>query len=418
MTKNDASWKQIFDQLSIVDKVEQDGFFDISADQIKEFGHREPRLMTKFDYEQSIPPTLKDNGLSILAIQNGLYRLAQTNPYLKISEELPEKITSVSFPGDIISLDPFEITTESNALDIAYLSGILDEVFAEQTKLTIRGSFSRGVDFSFSLRNIKQDPIQYDVKGVGIEIDSGYEGNSSINLIEAKIGGRNNLNIRQLLYPELYWRMNIKGKKELRSYILFYQQPVFRFIPFIYEEDNFYVDQTKEMAFKIKAHAHFDFHKIEYNDEELVNHDAPFPQADRFEKVVIILSKISGYGSVSKSDLQEDLSSDLGLSGRQTDYYFNVLKWLKVADYQDGEIALTPLGEKIEELEYYDKMKKLAEIVFSERIFNIALKSGIEAIPDKLFTEKWRMGSEDSATIPRRKHTVKMWLEFFEEVFE
>jgi len=418
MTKNDGAWKQIFDQLNVMDEVEQKGFFDISANQIKEFGNREPRLMTKFDYEQSIPPTLKNNQLSILAIRNGLYRIAQTNPYLKIDEELPEKIISVDFPDDIISLDPFEITTESNALDIAYLSGIMDEVFEEKTRLTIRGSFSRGVDFNFSLQDIKNNSIQYDVQGVGIEIDSGYEGNSSLNLIEAKIGGRNNLNIRQLLYPELYWRVNIQGKKELRNYILFYQQPIFRFIPFIYDKDSFYVDQSKERAFKIKTGELFDFHQIEYKEPELVNYDAPFPQADRFDKVVIIMSKISEYGSVAKSDLQEDLSSDLGLSERQTDYYFNVLKWMKVADYQDGEISLTLLGKEIEELEYYDKMKRLAEIVFSEKIFNIALKSGIEAIPDNLFTEKWRVGSEDSATIPRRKQTVKMWIEFFEEVFE
>ena len=44
-TKNESTWKKLFDKYKIAKQIEDKGFCKIQAYQIKEF--REPRLMTK-----------------------------------------------------------------------------------------------------------------------------------------------------------------------------------------------------------------------------------------------------------------------------------------------------------------------------------------------------------------------------------
>jgi hypothetical protein len=138
ISKLNSCWNTVFDTLPVQAQVAANGFFDISARQIKEIGGEEPRLMTKMDFADSLPTVLSGNDLSILAIQNGLYRIAKTNPYVKIEERSKqEKI--ITMPSGYLTLDPFDISSESGALDIAHVSGILSEVFDEKKlDLTIR----------------------------------------------------------------------------------------------------------------------------------------------------------------------------------------------------------------------------------------------------------------------------------------
>jgi hypothetical protein len=59
----------------------------------------------------------------------------------------------------------------------------------------------------------------------------------------------------------------------------------------------------------------------------MLNYDAPFPQADSFDKVLIMLRIINSHmDEISKSDLEEKMGDyDLHTS-RQIDYYSNCLK--------------------------------------------------------------------------------------------
>lgn len=63
-TRNDAAWHLLFEKYDILHQIEQEGCFQISATQIKEF--REPRLMAKFDHIINLPKLFKQNKLSIL----------------------------------------------------------------------------------------------------------------------------------------------------------------------------------------------------------------------------------------------------------------------------------------------------------------------------------------------------------------
>lgn len=52
-TQNDMAWEKLFDKYNILDNIEHNGFFEITAKQINEF--REARLMTKFDHKSHLP---------------------------------------------------------------------------------------------------------------------------------------------------------------------------------------------------------------------------------------------------------------------------------------------------------------------------------------------------------------------------
>ncbi len=84
---NHVSWENIFAEYSILTTVKKSGYFDITADQIKAVDGKEARLMTKIDFRESLPKVMREEGLSILAIENGLYRIAKNDPFIDIKED-------------------------------------------------------------------------------------------------------------------------------------------------------------------------------------------------------------------------------------------------------------------------------------------------------------------------------------------
>lgn len=405
---NGAAWEKIFRELDVHGHIEKLGYFDITAPQIKKHGdHREPRLMTKVDFREHLPRIMADHGLSILAIGNGSYRIARTDPFIEVIETPPSSVTTVTFPNELLTLAPTAISSESGALDIAFVSGMLDQVFRERTVLTIRGRFRATIPFDFSLNG-----INYPVNGVQIEVDGGYEGAGSVNLVEAKIGSRNNINLRQLLYPELYWQKRVGGIKRIRSFIFYYQEPYFRFIPFVADGGRMFADHSAELAFAFaEPEDRFDLYAVEPRElDDLVNLDAPFPQADKFDKVLAMLTAIDSQGPAAK----RELTLDFDIVDRQIDYYFNTLRFMGLAESDRENIWLTGRGRKIARLPHRKKLQEMAKIIFSEPIFNRALKQGVDAVDSALFS-RWGMGG---STIPRRKKTVRSWIEYFRGALE
>ena len=121
-SKNEAAWKRLFEKHEILEKIKKYGVFEISSSEINRL--REARLMTKFDHRKNLPKIFKKNYLSILLVTGGSYLISQFKAY-KDFEEKETEITKVPFPSHIESIDYENITSESAALNCAYVSGIL-----------------------------------------------------------------------------------------------------------------------------------------------------------------------------------------------------------------------------------------------------------------------------------------------------
>jgi len=358
--------------------------------------------MTKVDFRENLPSVMSNDGLSILAIKNGLYRIAKNDPFIDINEKITTKIINIPTPKDIISINPFNIKSESGALDIAYISKMCEHTFEEESHLSIRGRLRGQLDF-----NIGSTP--YNIDGVQIEVDGGYEGLNNIHLIEAKIGFRNNINIRQLLYPQLYWEKETKKSKKIKSYVFYLHNNIFRFIPYVYDGKIGYANHSEEKAFRfIEPHSKFSMYHVAI-DETKIDGNVPFPQADKFEKVQDMLFVISQSDCINKYEL--NLEFDIVV--RQIDYYFNVLKWLKVCKEENECLILTETGKRIIELPFKKRLEELAKIVFSEPITNNFLHN--KPITDGMF-DKYNMSSE--STQRRRLQTVNAWINYFKDILE
>lgn len=397
----EEAWTALFNELPILSGIDRDGYFDIKADDIKKY--KEPRLMCKIDYKENTPAIMLANGLSILAINNGIYRIARNSPFISINELFTGSIEQIP-PPELITLDHENPSSESAALDIAYATGILDEVFQAQSKLTIRGRRRCDLDFRIGA-------VEYPVRGVQVEVDGGYETANSIHLIEAKLGSANNINIRQLLYPHRYWTNFLAFRKELYSYIFFYQEGIYRFIPFFADGDDYFVDHSREKLFRVvESTPRINLNSIRIQDGT-INKRAPFPQADKLDKVIAFILRVGCSETITK----EDISLMFDLVPRQIDYYSNAGIWLNLIDYdvQRQSFSLTEEGKLFVVLSYTNQIAKIATIVLSNSVFNYAFHHPLSELPSSIREEN---GLNTESTYKRRMVTVVSWLSHIKNV--
>lgn len=245
--KNDKAWNQIFDSLPIMNEIESCGHYDISAKDIKLFGSREPRLMCKIDNRNMLPYVMKRRSLGILAIRNGLYRIAKFDPFIDVNLRASgrNQPTVLAMPKHIMSLESGRLTSESAVLDAAKASGILEMMFGEEVDLTIRGRcYSPSFDLTI-------DNNKFEVSGVQVEIDGGYEGENYLNLVETKMEIPRTISLRQIAYPHLMWEQKLATRKEVRSFVCFYVAPTLHFVRAMHQYGKWILDAKSERKFNI-----------------------------------------------------------------------------------------------------------------------------------------------------------------------
>ena len=189
-------WEEIFADYNILDEIKENGYFKITADQIRVY--KEPRLMAKFDFSKQLPKIFKENDLGILPIRNGEYVIGKFNLFENIKNTKYEEINikKVELPSFIETIDPDNIYSESNALNVASLSGMFKDAFDEELYETIQGKMRTNTfDFIISSNKVENN---IEVNGAAIEIDGGYESKSKVVLVEAKNSMPEDFIIRQL----------------------------------------------------------------------------------------------------------------------------------------------------------------------------------------------------------------------------
>ena len=151
-TTNKEAWKLLFEKYNILEEINKNGFFKITAKEINEY--REARLMTKFDNSANLPDIFKDNDLAILPITSNSYMIAKFQPYMKYKKTEDEEIEKINFPSHIQSLDYNNITSEALAINCAYITQILEHFLDEEDLFpTINGKMGSG-NFEFKINKI------------------------------------------------------------------------------------------------------------------------------------------------------------------------------------------------------------------------------------------------------------------------
>ena len=414
MTKINSYWDNIFEKYKILDKIHNNGKFEISAAEINEF--KEARLMTKFDNASQLPKVFTDNKLSILPITRGNYVIAP----MKIFHDFPKiehsgEIFYLEFPEHIQSLSPDSITSEALALNAAYLSGILkDFIEDEQISPTINGRMSSST-FDFNITSsLSNEDVRINVNNAQIEIDAGYEGAEYLSIIEAKNHLADDFVIRQLYYPLRLWTNNLK--KQVKTIFMVYTNNMF----YLYEYK--FDDVQNYNSLKLSRFQRYSFEKMEISLEDIERIlqnvkvvqevSIPFPQADSFERVINLCELLY------KSDLtKNDITVEYGFDKRQTDYYINAGKYLDLIKERDGIVSLSSTGRNIMDKSPTRRQLGFVRQILQHAVFNDVLKTQLKTgsllskseIINKMKTYPL-FNVKGESTYTRRSSTISSWI--------
>ena len=416
MNKNDVAWEKIFDKYDILNEIEKNGKFEISAKDINKF--REARLMTKFDHKANLPKIFADNKLSILPISRGSYVISKFEAYSKF-ENINQEIVKARFPDYITSIDYDNITSEATAINCAYVSGIIyDFVQDEQLVPTVSGRMSSN-NFSFNIKNnLLEKDMLVEVENSQIEIDGGYEGINSLCLIEAKNALSDDFIIRQLYYPYRLWQNKID--KIVRPIFLVYSNGIYNLYEYEFEDINNYnslklIKQKNYIIENVNIEIS-DIIEVLNETNEIDEPEISFPQADNFGRV-INLCELLFQNEMTKDEITMNYDFD----SRQTNYYTDAGRYLGLIDKKRGEdgvrFFLTKRGKNLFKLKYRDRQLKYVEYILQHRPFRQAFNECLQnsEMPNKnrvveIMEESAIYNVQAKSTYERRASTITGWI--------
>ena len=416
MSKNDEAWEKLFREHEIFSRVERDGFFKISAAQIKKF--REPRLMTKFDHKINLPKIFSSNNLSILPVTRGDYLIGHFDTWQKF-EGIDSPIIRASLPQHLQTLDSENIFSEAVALNCAFASGIIaDFTGAEKIFPTVAGRMSSGV-FDFKINDTQKNFRRaVNVNNSQIEIDAAFEGKNFLTLLEAKRDLSEDFLIRQLYYPYRAWQNKIT--KPIKTIFLVYSNGIFYLREYFFEEPSNYnslrLVRQKRYSVENTRITLGDIQKILRDVPTNFEPPLPFPQADKFERVINICELLK-----EKILIRDEITAEYAFDERQTNYYVDAARYLGLLKKfrHKGTVAyeLSDSGRKILSQAFKARQLNYCQKILSHKVFADTFKIFLErgAMPSTAEivslmknSNLYRVDSE--ATFGRRASTIKGWL--------
>ena len=236
MSTTDVAWEKLFAEHEILSHVERDGFFIISAAQIKKF--REPRLMTKFDHKINLPKIFSSNELSILPVTSDNYLISHFEAWHNF-EPTNSPVIQVTLPEYLQSLAFNNIVNEKIALNCALASGIIADFTGDENIFpTAAGHMSSGT-FDFKVNDTRRNLSHaVHVNDLQIEFGTVLEGIKFLSLIETTLSLSDDFLIQRLYYP--YRALRNKVNKPIKPVVLVCANGIFCLHEYAFTEPENY----------------------------------------------------------------------------------------------------------------------------------------------------------------------------------
>ena len=420
--KNDAAWEELFEELSILDEIEKQGRFFITADQIRKY--REPRLMAKFDHQSHLPKLFQKHSLTILPVSRREYVIGHFDAYEK-QEPISSPIKQYRLPSYLESVNPSDIPSEEAALNCAFCSGILADFLGEEPIFPTVSGRRGSPKFFFRIRDKKTG--QYtgiEVERSQIEVDAAYEGMHSLALIEAKREISDDFLVRQLYYPYRMWQEKLI--KPVKPVFMVYSNDIFSFYQYRFEEPEIY----NSLILVNSARYTLENTKISRKDLEQVQKQTKiqpetgiFPQADSFPRVINLCEMVR-----DEALSRKEITAEYAFATRQTDYYSSAGIYLGLLEKKGKRgkerLFLTETGRQILALPYRERQLAFCRRILSHEIFHqgMAFYWRQGELPDRKTVVSMMKASSLSnkmgeSTMFRRAGTVTGWLSWICSLF-
>lgn len=422
LTKNDTAWLTLFARHDIVNAVDARGSFEISADQINTV--REARLMTKFDHLANLPTPFADNSLAILPKTRGTYVIGRFDAYQKVRYD--PKVTTIhtQFPTLLQSIDHSNLYSESAALNCAFVADILADLVGERVLPTVSGRMSTS-RFDFTVDN-RTGPLSIQVNNSQCEIDGGYESDNFFLLIEAKNQLVHDFLIRQLYYPYRLWQNKIT--KKVVPVFMTYSNDTFSFFKYEFQRLDHYnsLQLLEQRNYVITAGTvtMADLQHLLATVRIVPEPTIPFPQADRFDRVVDLLGLLL---TADTDTLDKDfITTNYDFDERQTNYYSTAGRYLGlISSDGHGQYEITREGRRVMALPHKSKYLALVSAILSHEVFHKALQQYFaqlspltrdQAVAIMKSCSIYNVNSEE--TYYRRAQSVVKWVEWIIDLVE
>jgi hypothetical protein len=359
MTKMDK-WDDVFRALGI-DCTKP--MYSVTADQIRQFAHEEPRLMASFDSAEKRPRAFKECGAFLLPVGSDRYVVVKGNGFhdLEPVETEPRRFAA-RLPFDMAMLAYG--TGETRHILHAYHSGLLSQFTGVREMYQTTAGKMRTGDFEFRVDGSPTVRVQ----GAGMEIDAGFEGRADVLLFEGKAHARTSFLVRQLYYP--YRVAREFTRKSVRAFFFVADPPEHTYTlweyawqdPLDYEairlvrKERYLIEEAEPPVDRFEA--------IEPEIDVV-------PQADDFQKVADFPLLVA-----SGIDTARKWAEHYGITSRQSSYYREASEAMGLVTKEDGRYALTPEGRRYVSMEPRERADLLAErilkIVLMNRVFKLA----------------------------------------------
>lgn len=408
--KVDEVWNKLDDKYNIVEEIKNNGSYKITADAIKEF--REPRLVTKFDTSSDKPKIFKDNKLDILPDTRGTYIIGEFSTHTRLKIDEDTKIKTVNIPPYIETYYDYSVTSESNALNIAYMSGMIDDVLNTTDKLisypTLSGRMGSG-SFDFKIKG-----FNFHVEKAQIEIDGSFENGDRVGIIEAKSKIPSNFNIRQLYYPYRVYSEIVE--KSVLPIFFTYSDSIYSFHIYNFKDKNRFdsIEKISQKNFVVNNNITLDINEVKRISQNSKKIDNPhtFPQADSMTRIINIIKNMNNSTSI------RDVTNFNNFAYRQGQYYLDALVYLGFVykNNSDRKYYFTDVGRKIKNLDNSPiRNKMIVEAILNNDIFKTAFDATIKngGNFDKSYVASLisnKVPNLGETTINRRASTVISWL--------
>ena len=395
---NDEARKIIFEKFDILGEIEKNWVYKIYANVISPI--REARLMTKFDHKENIPEIFVKNNLSILPINRWTYLIWHFETHENISYD-DRHIQNIEPRNDLESLDKNNLFSESLAINYALVSWMFTKLMDEIFEPTISWRMSSS-SFSFKVLDNESDSQRIiEVNNAQVEIDWWFESESKLMIIEAKMWKWDDFIIRQLYYP--YRLRKQKVKKEVVPVFMTVSNDVFTFFVYKFDDDNDYNSIKllfqKSFAINFEPITLQEVKDILWKVKKVPEPNAPFPQADDFEKVINLLEILQSW---EKSD--DELSEEYNFVIRQSHYYKNAAKYLWYANSEHWKpLKLTEKWVKLMELPRRKRILKIIEEILSHPVFNKSFSM--------FLSKNWDIKSSEIVEIMKSCNLKNIWEE-------
>lgn len=427
--KIDKKWVRIFEDYNVLDVIERDGLFKITAGEIKVY--REARLMTKFDFISSLPDVFYNNHLTIMPTRRGEYVIGHFDAYYEYEKAITDRqlITDrkeMPFPEWIESIDVGNVTSESTMMNAAIAGKLVNDLFEEEEEFvkTLDGRMS-SLDFSFNIGNLLNSSKNYklEVNNSQMEIDGAYESHDKLLLFEAKNNITDSFIIRQLYYPYQRWAREVD--KEVVPIFLQYSNNTYNFSVFKFDDINDYnslrLIKRKNYIFGAEHTTLDDIVKIAKQVKRKKEpRDIPTAQADTFSRLYGFLDSI--WESEDKNVSLEELTLENDFAYRQAGYYSNAALYLElVVKNEDSTYSLSRTGEEFVKATRREKNLIIARQMLQYESYNSAFMKGLKVGGNITGPLVYRTLAESSyyertgdiyseSTRKRRAGTISSWI--------